>query len=86
MNPRAPLCIRIEAYLYAEMMPKRTTIRIPDHIVDDLERWAKARGQGFATVCSMAVELGVKQAKENGEIPSSPETKTEPKGKQEESA
>ena len=69
------MCITIEAYLYAENMPKRTTIRIPDHIVDDLERWAKERGQGFATVCSMAVELGVKQARERGEIPPPPEKK-----------
>ena len=51
-------------------MPKRTTIRIPDTIVTDIERWAKARGQGFATVCALAVEMGVKQAKETGELPS----------------
>ena len=51
-------------------MPKRTTIRIPDTLVPDIELWAKARGQGFATVCALAVEMGVKQAKESGEIPS----------------
>ncbi|MFK8185349.1 MAG: hypothetical protein AB8B99_18395 [Phormidesmis sp.] len=50
-------------------MPKRTTIRIPDTLVTDIERWAKARGQGFATVCALAVEMGVKQAKETGELP-----------------
>lgn len=53
----------------AETMPKRTTIRIPDTLVPDIELWAKARGQGFATVCALAVEMGVKQAKESGEIP-----------------
>ena len=52
-------------------MPKRTTIRIPDTLVTDIERWAKARGQGFATVCALAVEMGVRQAKETGELPSS---------------
>ncbi|EDX82389.1 hypothetical protein S7335_835 [Synechococcus sp. PCC 7335] len=52
-------------------MPKRTTIRIPDTLVTDIERWAQARGQGFATVCALAVEMGVKQAKETGELPSS---------------
>lgn len=53
-----------------EKMPKRTTIRIPDTLVTDIERWAQARGQGFATVCALAVEMGVKQAKETGELPS----------------
>ena len=61
-------------------MPKRTTIRIPDTIVTDIERWAKARGQGFATVCALAVEMGVKQAKETGELPS---LEAETSGKQE---
>ncbi|MEO1348025.1 MAG: hypothetical protein AAFW84_04385 [Cyanobacteria bacterium J06635_15] len=59
-------------------MPKRTTIRIPDTLVTDIERWAKARGQGFATVCALAVEMGVKQAKETGELPS-PEAKSSSK-------
>ncbi|MEL7354603.1 MAG: hypothetical protein AAFN38_24560 [Cyanobacteria bacterium J06560_5] len=53
----------------AKTMPKRTTIRIPDTLVTDIERWAQARGQGFATVCALAVEMGVKQAKETGELP-----------------
>lgn len=53
----------------AKTMPKRTTIRIPDTLVADIEAWAIARGQGFATVCSLAVEMGVKAAKESGEFP-----------------
>lgn len=57
-------------------MPKRTTIRIPDTLVTDIERWAQARGQGFATVCALAVEMGVKQAKATGELPSSSEETT----------
>ena len=68
-----------------EKMPKRTTIRIPDTLVTDIERWAKARGQGFATVCALAVEMGVKQAKETGELPSVKEedlSKQEKKDKQ----
>lgn len=54
----------------AEEMPKRTTIRVPDTLVAEIERWAKARGQGFATICALAVEKGVQQAREAGEIPS----------------
>lgn len=54
----------------AEEMPKRTTIRVPDTLVAEIERWAKARGQGFATICALAVEKGVQQARESGEIPS----------------
>lgn len=53
----------------AEEMPKRTTIRVPDTLVAEIERWAKARGQGFATICALAVEKGVQQARESGEIP-----------------
>jgi hypothetical protein len=53
----------------AEEMPKRTTIRIPDTLVAEIERWARARGQGFATICALAVEKGVQQAREAGEIP-----------------
>ena len=61
----------------AETMPKRTTIRIPDTLVPEIELWAKARGQGFATVCALAVEMGVKQAKESGEIPRNSEDKAQ---------
>lgn len=53
----------------AGKMPKRTTIRVPDTLVPEIEAWAEARGQGFATVCAIALERGVKQAKEAGEIP-----------------
>lgn len=49
-------------------MPKRTTVTIPDHLVSDLENWAKMRGQGFATVCALAIELGVKSAKTSGDL------------------
>lgn len=53
----------------ADEMPKRTTIRVPDTLVAEIERWAKARGQGFATICALALEKGVQQARESGEIP-----------------
>lgn len=62
-------------------MPKRTTVTLPDHIVPDLENWAKIRGQGFATVCALAIELGVKSAKASGDLLTEPDTFTKKESK-----
>ena len=60
------------------VMPKRTTVTLPDHIIPELEAWAKTRGQGFATVCTLAIELGVKRAKETGEMPATAKAASHP--------
>jgi len=50
-------------------MAKRITITLPDTIYRDLAAWADARGQAVAPLAAIAVELSVRQAKDDGEFP-----------------
>lgn len=55
----------------ANTMSKRTTITLPDSVFDELEEWADQQGRPTANLASFLVELGVREAKENGSyIPS----------------
>jgi hypothetical protein len=54
-----------------ELMPRRITITLPDTVAGDLQRWADARGQAIATAAAIAIELSMRTAKEQGEIPPS---------------
>ena len=49
-------------------MAKRITITLPDTIYKDLAAWAEVRGQAVAPLAAIAVELSVRQAKEDGEF------------------
>jgi hypothetical protein len=49
-------------------MAKRITITLPDTIYKDLAAWADARGQAVAPLAAIAVELSVRQAKDDGEF------------------
>lgn len=56
-----------------QIMPRKFSVTLPDTVAVKLDRWSEARGQAFATVAAVAIELAVRQAESEGEIP--PEAK-----------
>ena len=50
-------------------MPRKFSVTLPDTVAVKLDRWSEARGQAFATVAAVAIELAVRQAESEGEIP-----------------
>lgn len=51
-------------------MSKRVNLTLPDTVFADLEIWAKERGQAVATLVAIVVEFAIRQAKQDGELPS----------------
>jgi hypothetical protein len=50
-------------------MSKRITVTLPDTVYRELTAWAEARGQAVAPLAAIAIELAVRDARNNGEIP-----------------
>ena len=47
---------------------KRIYVTLPDTVHDDLEGWADYQGRPTANLASYLIELGLREAKENGEF------------------
>lgn len=52
-----------------ETVSKRVNVTLPDSVFDDLEVWAEYQGRPTANLAAFLIELGIRQAKEQGEIP-----------------
>ncbi len=48
---------------------KRFTVTLPDSVFEDLEVLADAQGRPTANLAAFLIEIGIKQAKEQGEFP-----------------
>jgi predicted DNA-binding protein len=51
-------------------MSKRIGLTVPDTIHEKLERWAKAEGRPLANLCNFLIEAAVREAEQEGKIPS----------------
>lgn len=60
------------------IVSKRVNLTLPDTVFADLEIWAKERGQAVATLVAIVVEFAIRQAKQDGELPSYRKKKTPP--------
>lgn len=57
-------------------MPKRVFLTLPDQLHEDLSAWAEAQGRPVANLAAFLVEIAVREAKANGEIPEKQEKKS----------
>lgn len=60
-------------------MPKRVFLTLPDTLHEDLSNWAEAQGRPVANLAAFLVEIAVREAKMNGEIPDKKENKVNKK-------
>jgi hypothetical protein len=54
-----------------EAVSKRVNVTLPDSVFNDLEIWAERQGRPTANLAAFLIELGIRQAKEQGEFPGS---------------
>ena len=54
---------------------KRVLVTLPDTVAADLESWAEYQGRPTANLASFLIELGLRQAKSNGEFKTLEESK-----------
>ncbi|MBD2156032.1 hypothetical protein H6G02_16060 [Leptolyngbya sp. FACHB-16] len=57
-------------------MSRRVFLTLPDGVAADLDRWAEAENNKAATLAGFIVERAVREAKEQGKIPSEPNYKS----------
>ncbi|WP_407888717.1 ribbon-helix-helix domain-containing protein [Scytonema sp. NUACC26] len=50
-------------------MSKKFSVTVPDSVFNDLERLAELQGRPTANLAAFLIELGVREAKERGELP-----------------
>ncbi|GAA6617258.1 hypothetical protein NUACC26_030680 [Scytonema sp. NUACC26] len=48
---------------------KKFSVTVPDSVFNDLERLAELQGRPTANLAAFLIELGVREAKERGELP-----------------
>jgi hypothetical protein len=66
----------IEAYPMSQKpVSKRVLVTLPDTVAADLEAWAEYQGRPTANLAAFLIELGLRQAKSNGEFKTLESTK-----------
>ncbi|MEP0890573.1 hypothetical protein [Leptolyngbya sp. FACHB-16] len=59
-----------------QTVSRRVFLTLPDGVAADLDRWAEAENNKAATLAGFIVERAVREAKEQGKIPSEPNYKS----------
>lgn len=63
-----------------KLVSRRYYITLPDSVGDDLEQWAEYQGRPTANLASYLIELGIREAKRNGEYKVLEKLPKKPKG------
>ncbi|KYC37454.1 hypothetical protein WA1_41475 [Scytonema hofmannii PCC 7110] len=61
-------------------MSKKFSVTVPDSVFNDLERLAELQGRPTANLAAFLIELGVREAKERGELPYQTDTTQKHRG------
>jgi CopG-like RHH_1 or ribbon-helix-helix domain, RHH_5 len=59
-----------------QTVSRRVFLTLPDGVADDLERWAASERNKAATLAGFIVEKAVREARQEGKIPSDPNYKS----------
>ncbi|MUG91621.1 hypothetical protein F7734_03620 [Scytonema sp. UIC 10036] len=54
---------------FYKQVSKKFSVTVPDSVFNDLERLAELQGRPTANLAAFLIELGVREAKERGELP-----------------
>ena len=52
------------------IVSKRVNLTLPDKVFSSLERWASAEGRPTANLAAFIVEIAIREAEQQGKIPS----------------